>query len=57
MGDAHTKHNQQRRGNKGKVRKELEKMRYWALQPGHIKGGAHGFKSDPDLENIVDQRV
>ena len=30
-------------------------MRYWALQSEHIKGGAHGHKTGPDLENIIDQ--
>lgn len=57
MGDVHTKYNQQCRGNKGKVSKELEKkrMEYWVLWPGHIKGGAHDFRSDPGLGNMIDQ--
>jgi hypothetical protein len=59
MGDVHAKHNQQSRGNKGKVSKNLEKkrMRYWVLRPGQINEGAHDFKSDPDLGKIVDQTV
>jgi hypothetical protein len=57
MGDAHTKHNQQRRGNNGKVSKELEKRDRGIRRSGHMKEGAHNFKNDPDLKNIVDQTV
>jgi hypothetical protein len=39
---------QQRQG------KQRTRMRNWVMRPGHMKGEAHDFKSDPDLENIVD---
>jgi hypothetical protein len=54
MRDVHTEHNQDRGGSEGKVTKELEK-RECVLSLGHIKGGAHDFKSDPELRNAVDQ--
>ena len=50
MEDVHTKYNQQRRGNKGKVSKELEGgIAYCVLRPGHIKGDAHDSRSDQGL--------
>ena len=32
-------------------------MEYWVLWPGHIKGGAHDFRSDPGLGNMIDQTI
>lgn len=49
MGDAHTKHDQQRSGNNGKVGEELEKRGIRCS--GYMKEGAHNFKNDPDLKN------
>jgi hypothetical protein len=52
MADVHTEHNQQRRENKGKGSKELDRG-IGCRGMGNIKGDAHDFKSHPDLENIA----
>ena len=54
MGNAHTKHNQQRRGSSGNVGKDLEKENgaLSIARPGHMKEGSHSFKSDPSLEKL-----
>jgi hypothetical protein len=57
--DIHTKHNQQRSGREGSVRKELEKNEgmLGVVACVHLKEGAHGYKGNPDLEIIVDHSM
>jgi len=55
MEDVRANHNQQRSGGKSSVRKDLKQVA--ERSPTRHNGGAHEFKSHPDLEIVAGQRV
>jgi hypothetical protein len=57
MEDVHTKHDQKRRGSKRDVSRQLQKIGVLNVVSSRIKEDTHDSRSDPGLENVVDQIV